>query len=114
MLTQGEINHFDVFGFLVHRQAFDCAEMAALSVEFEAVCTHLLGHAPRAGDVLWEQPFAELSRELSRVVEDDRVYLPTQDLLGESMLWGDQKECGASTHWPSTTGTPMGVGCLNR
>lgn len=87
MLTQGEINHFDTFGFLVHRQAFDVAETEALRAEFEAVCTRLLGHAPGAGDVVWEQPFVELSPLLSRMVEDDRVYGPTQDLLGEGMLW---------------------------
>ncbi len=88
MLTKEEINHFDTFGFLVHRQAFDLEETAALGAAFESVCTQLLGHTPGDEDALWEQPFVEHSRELSRLVEDDRVYLPTQDLLGEGFLWG--------------------------
>lgn len=104
MLTHGEINHFDTFGFLVHRQAFDPAEMAVIGAEFEVVCTQLLGHAPGAGDIVWEQPFVELSRGLSRIVEDDRVYEPTQDLLGEGMLWGGSEgmwgvDSLADHHW---------------
>lgn len=88
MLTQGQINHFDTFGFLVHRQAFDADETESLSREFESVCAQLLGRTPGDGDSLWRQPFVENSPALSRLVEDDRIYLPVQDLLGEGFLWG--------------------------
>ena len=87
MLTQDQIDHFNTLGFLVIRQAFTPQEIETFIREAESVCTKLLGHPPGEDDKVWEQPFVEYNPTLTQLVQDDRIYAPVHDLLGEKFVW---------------------------
>jgi hypothetical protein len=88
MLTADQKAHFETFGFIVMRQAFSAAEMDAISREFDDVLAE-----DRQG-----QPFCGEKRQavmgciekrplLSQLLDDDRIYLPVEQLLGQGFIW---------------------------
>ena len=107
MLTQAQVDHFDVFGFLRLSKVFTLEEIDILSQASKSVCSELLGHVPTSGDVVWHQPFVELHPTLIDLIADDRIYLPMRDLLGENFIWvGSEGMYGFSDrlrdhHWHS-------------
>ena len=86
MLTQAQVDHFDIFGFLRLSKMFTLEEIDILSQASKSVCSELLGHVPTSGDVVWHQPFIELHPTLIDPNSDDRIYLPMRDLLGENFI----------------------------
>ena len=90
MLTERQRAHYEAFGFLFLRELFSPDEMSAIGEE---------------ADRIWEEesrkpdfrrsdegsqhtsPFVEISSTLSSIVEDDRIYLTAQRLVGEGMVW---------------------------
>ena len=87
-LTQQQLAYFDTFGYLMHRQVFTVNEMAKIT---------------RVADDLWQRarpkganesthqrvsPFVEPDPQLAWLAEDDRVYEPMAQLLGDGFIWG--------------------------
>ena len=87
-LTEQQIAHFETFGFLTRRQVFTPSEMADMT---------------SAADDLWQQArqedadengyqamgqFIEQSPRLSWLADDDRIYEPMMQLLGDGFIWG--------------------------
>ena len=85
MLTDQQLAHFSTFGFLLLKQAFSAAEMAAFT---------------RAAEELWRQDptpekneerrlsyFVERQPLLTRMVADERIHAVVHDLLGDRFIW---------------------------
>lgn len=87
MLTSGQVEHFHTFGFLVIRRAFTGEEVEALIREAAAACAQRLGRDIGEEEWLWDGEFVESRPALTRLVEDDRIYLPVTELLGEDLFW---------------------------
>lgn len=88
MLSEGQRAHFDAFGFLALRGLFSQTEIDAIGEEADSILDEDRDGKPFAGDkrhaVL---AFAERRPLLSSLVEDDRIYLPIEDLLGPGFMW---------------------------
>lgn len=87
MLTPGQQEHFDVFGFLCLRQAFAPEEMAEITQAADEVFAKDRGGEVDDGRPQGLAPFAELHPRLLDLAEDDRIYGVTEDLLGADFLW---------------------------
>jgi ectoine hydroxylase-related dioxygenase (phytanoyl-CoA dioxygenase family) len=88
MLSQPQQAYFETFGFIVMRGLFSADEMAAIGRDFDDVLAQ-----DRQG-----QPFDGASRQavlgfiekrplLSSLAEDDRIYEPIEQLLGQGFVW---------------------------
>ncbi len=87
MLTTEQISFFETFGFLCLRQLFSSAEMADFTREFEELMK--VNPGVRTGPTHQAvSPFVELGPTLTRLPEDDRIYLPMEQLLGSEFIWG--------------------------
>ena len=87
MLSSGQIAHFHTFGYLVIRRAFTRDEVGVLIREAAVACARKLGRDIGEEEWLWKPGFIEESPELLELVEDDRIYLPMMELLGEDLIW---------------------------
>jgi len=88
MLTEQQVNHFETFGMLLLRQLFSPAEMEEITAEAEAVWREDLVSQPEGQGHQHVVPFLEKRPLLARLPEDDRIYLPIQQLLGPGFVWG--------------------------
>lgn len=89
MLTPAQIQHFQTFGYLLLRQTFSAPEMAQITSEADALFQQDL--ASNGEQPLGSQhvvPFIERRQDLARLAEDDRIFLPMQQLLGPGFVWG--------------------------
>lgn len=88
MLSQEQRAYFETFGFVVRKALFAADEMARIGREFDEVLDQ-----DRQG-----QPFDGAKRQavlgfiekrplLSALAEDDRIYGPIEQLLGEGFVW---------------------------
>lgn len=88
MLTAEQKDHFETFGFIVMRQAFSPGEIDVIGRDFDDVLAE-----DRQG-----QPFSGEKRQavmgciekrplLSQLLDDDRIYLPVEQLLGQGFIW---------------------------
>lgn len=87
MLSSGHIEHFRTFGFMVIRRAFTGEEIEALIREAAAACAQRLGRDIGEEEWLWDGEFVESRPALTRLVEDDRIYLSVAELLGDDLIW---------------------------
>ncbi|MCY3553822.1 MAG: phytanoyl-CoA dioxygenase family protein [Gemmatimonadetes bacterium] len=87
MLSSGQIEQFHAFGFLVIRQAFSREEVDALIQEAAAACAQKLGRDIGEEEWFWDGEFVESRPALTRLVEDDRIYLTVTELLGDDLIW---------------------------
>ncbi len=88
MLTQEQLNHFDTFGFIVWRQAFSPDEIATIIAQFEEVLAEDRQGQGFAGDKRQGvHGFLELREDLSKLLEDDRIYVSIEQLLGSGFVW---------------------------
>lgn len=88
MLSAEQRAHFDTFGFLVMRRLFSPDETAAITGEFEDVLAQ--DRQGTAFDGAKRQAvlgFVEKRPLLTRLVEDDRIYEPLEQLLGPGIVW---------------------------
>ena len=87
MLTPGQIDHFETFGFLVLRQLFTPDEMSIMRREAEEIFEEDRGGTTAAEaetqDIV---TFMERKPYLSGLVDDDRVYNIGADLLGPDFI----------------------------
>ena len=90
MLTERQRAHYEAFGFLFQRELFSADEMSVIGEEADRIWQE---ESSRSGFQLSDQgsqhtsSFVERSPLLSRIVEDDRIYLTAQGLAGEGMVW---------------------------
>ncbi len=88
MLTEEQIAHFETFGFVVRRRCFSTSEMEEISDAFDEVLAE--DRRGEAFDGKARQAvlgFIEKRPLLSGLVEDDRIYLPLEQLLGPGFVW---------------------------
>ncbi len=90
MVTERQQAHYETFGFLFFKGLFSAEEMSEIGEQADRIWW---AETQKPGFRLSDQgsqhtsPFVELSPILSNIVEDDRVYLAAQRLLGEGMVW---------------------------
>ena len=88
MLTSGQIAHFNTFGFVVLRGLFSPSEMEVLGREFDGLLNESRDGASFDGEERQTlQPFVERRELLTQMVEDDRIYLTLEELLGPGFVW---------------------------
>ena len=114
MLTNEQKQYFSTFGFLVLPELFTAQEADLIRRESERI--FLKGRDGKPFDGRKRQcmiPFFEHSPELTRILEDDRIYSIGEDLLGPDFVM----ECTegnlhvGDTQWHA--GDPVPVGQLN-
>ena len=87
MLAPEQKLYFETFGFLVMRQCFSPDEMAEISRLFDEVMTEARHGKPLPAEQHQGMHVIEERPELSALVEDDRIYNVTEDLLGPDFIW---------------------------
>ena len=95
MLTRQQIDFFETFGFLCLRQLFSPEEMAGIARETDELLAANTGK--RTGPSHQSASnFVEMGTGLARLPEDDRIYGPVGQLLGEGFVWGNSEGvCGS-------------------
>ena len=85
MLTDQQKSHYDVFGFLHLKQVFTQDEMKIFGRECDRILERFRHGKPFDGKERQNQePFFEHSPVLTKYLEDDRVYLIGEQLLGQN------------------------------
>ncbi len=86
MLTPAQTARFRTFGFLILRRIFSAAEMEQIRRQANQVWQE----DRETGGVPYQivVPFVEQRAGLAALADDDRIYLPIQDLLGTDFIWG--------------------------
>ncbi|MDD9949201.1 MAG: phytanoyl-CoA dioxygenase family protein [candidate division Zixibacteria bacterium] len=118
MLTEDQIHQFRVFGFIVLRQVFDTGEIEKLGRLADEIWTAELGHTPEGEEQVSTAPFLELRSATLPLIEDDRLYTPMTQLLGQDMMWmGSEGVRGTMTrrphhHWHADRPGPSELGYL--
>ncbi|MBM7789632.1 phytanoyl-CoA dioxygenase family protein [Tenggerimyces flavus] len=102
MLTDQQKLHFETFGFLVRKQLFTPEEMAVVSQQFDEVLEQDRQGREFPGEKRQGvMGFVEQRPELSKLVEDDRIFEALEDLLGREFVWigSDGNLYVGDTHW---------------
>jgi hypothetical protein len=110
MLTPAQIAHFRTFGFVILRQVYDAAETVdirnlldeQLAMEREGKPYDTRGRQLMLG-------FMESRPELMDLLEDDRLYGPLAQLLGEDFIFSgsDGNWYSGDTPWHPDSGTDL-------
>ena len=88
MLTAEQQQHFETFGFLLMREYFSQSEMEAFSSAFDELLAEDRQGRPFPGEKRQAVfGFIEKRPLLRRLVEDDRIYEPIEQLLGTGFVW---------------------------
>lgn len=109
MLTEHQKLFFDTFGFIVRRQIFAPDEMKSISEQFDDVLAQdRRGRAFPGEKRQGVMGFIEQRADLSRLVDDDRIFLALEQLLGEGFVWigSDGNLYVGNTHWHSDASDP--------
>ena len=107
MLTPEQKLYFETFGFLVMRQYFSPDETAEISRLFDEVMTEARHGKPFTREKRQMLlSLIEQRPELSKLIEDDRIYGVAEDLLGPDFIWigGDGNLYVGDTSWHSDLG----------
>ena len=87
-LSEAQIQHFEVFGFLVRRNIFTAEEVAKMNEEFDRRLTAVLEETDpeRKRFIHWtnltkETPF------IASLANDPRIYLQSEQLIGEDSVF---------------------------
>ena len=87
MLTAEQKARFETFGFLQLRQAFSPEETVAITEAFDDVLAEDRGGTPFEGKGQSVWAVVEQQPVLSRIVEDDRIFEPVEQMLGSGFIW---------------------------
>ncbi|MCL0099754.1 phytanoyl-CoA dioxygenase family protein [Dehalococcoidia bacterium] len=103
MLTAEQITHFQVFGFLMFRGMFSQDETQVISQEADDILTEGRDGQPFAGERQIVMAFVERRPFLASLADDDRIYIPIEDLLGPDFYWigGDGNLYVGDSGWHS-------------
>ncbi len=88
MITEGQVAHFNTFGFLLLKQVYSPAEMEAITREFEGLIEK--GEAnPKQAErgVTNVTSIIEMSPRLTELAIDDRIYGTIEQLLEPGFIW---------------------------
>ena len=88
MLTPAQIAHFTTFGFVILRRVFSAAEMTEITREANQIWQEDRESQPQERPYQILFPFVERRPRLAELADDDRIYLPIEDLLGTDFVWG--------------------------
>ena len=87
MLTPEQISHFRTFGFVVLREHFTSDEIVVMKREAEEIYEEDRDGKPFDGlETQYLQPFFERRPFLSGLLDDDRLYMVGEDLLGPDFV----------------------------
>ena len=102
-LSEAQIQHFEVFGFLVRRNVFTAEEVAKMNEEFDRRLASVLKDTnPEGNQTLnnWtnrtpETPF------IASLLEDPRIYLHSEQLIGEDSVpvHSNANSYGSNSGW---------------
>ena len=102
-LSEAQIQHFEVFGFLVRRNVFTAEEVARMNEEFDRRLSSVLKDTDLEENQTlnnWtnrtpETPF------IASLLEDPRIYLHSEQLVGEDSVpvHSNANSYGTSTNW---------------
>ena len=88
MLTTEQIAHFETFGFVMLRKLFTSDEMDIIAREANEIFEEVLGIVPsettERGKV---EPFFEHRPFLNSLLDDDRIYMVAEQLLGADFVF---------------------------
>ena len=100
MLSEGQKQFFDTFGFLTLRKVFTPVEMATIKQESDEIFGEGLGTKLDTGRVAL-QPFFERRPFMSTLVEDDRIYSIGESLLGPDffLIGTEGNRHSGDTYW---------------
>ena len=102
VLTREQEAKFRLFGFEKIVGAFSIDEMARISADFDEVLAESRNWEPFPGQERQiVTGFVEKHAGLTALVEDDRVYCPVEQLIGEPPLWieSDGNLYVGDTYW---------------
>ncbi len=102
-LSEAQIQHFEVFGFLVRRNVFTAEEVARMNEEFDRRLAAIIEESvPDENRTLnnWtnrtpDTPF------IASLLDDPRIYMHSEQLIGEDSVpvHSNANSYGTSTHW---------------
>ena len=100
-LTEKQRRHYETFGYLVVRGAFDAAEMATLSAAFDRARRFGTG---AADDQVWD--FLERIEGMAHLLEDERTAGLARHLLGPAATYMENvaKVHSGAEWWQATMG----------
>ena len=113
-LTEAQIQHFEVFGFLVRRNVFTAEEVARMNEEFDRRLASVLEETnPEENQTLnnWTNRTPE-TPYIASLLEDPRIYLPAEQLVGEDSVpvHSNANSYGTNTNWhPDRTDQNVGA-----
>jgi|GEM_PF-6286869 ectoine hydroxylase-related dioxygenase (phytanoyl-CoA dioxygenase family) len=87
MLAPGQKAHFDVFGFVIFRQAFNREEIEKITSEAEIIWEERRKKNPSQDDGLSSHEFVELRPTLTNLLVDDRIHGTIEGLLGPNFIF---------------------------
>jgi hypothetical protein len=102
VLTPEQEAKFRLFGFEKIEGAFSADEMAGISHDFDEVLAECRNGEPFPGqERQLVTGFVEKRASLTALVEDDRIYGPVEQLIGEPPLWieSDGNLYVGDTYW---------------
>jgi ectoine hydroxylase-related dioxygenase (phytanoyl-CoA dioxygenase family) len=105
VLTDSQIEHFKIFGFLMRRKLFSAEEMDRINEDYEIGMANTLSHNKKAagerGQFNWSNLNPRISY-ISSLIEDPRIVGAAEQLLGED-AFGISTNCnlfnGNRTEW---------------
>ncbi len=87
MLTSEQKAHFDVFGFLILRQAFSPEEIEKITSEAGTIWSEHRKKCPSQDEELSSDEFVELRPTLINLLVDDRIHGTIEGLLGPNFIF---------------------------
>ena len=107
MLSDGQVAHFESFGFLFIPQLFSAEETAEITATADNLWLKLRDGKPLDPEQgQGEGNFIEQDEALTKIVTDDRIYEAAESILGPGFVWaGVRRATSPST--PSTPGIPI-------
>ena len=108
-MDEQQLAFFRTFGFVVLRNVFSSGEMDSIREEFDEVLEDDRAGESFAGQetqtILW---FIERRERLSGLADDDRIYLPIEQILGPGFIWvlSDGNLYVGDTQWHGGDGQP--------
>ena len=106
-LSEAQIQHFEVFGFLVRRQLFSSEEVARMNEEFDRRLASVRRETDPEGKRIFnnwpnrnpETPF------IAGLLEDPRIYIPAEQLTGEDSVPvnSNANSYGTNSTWHADT-----------
>lgn len=114
MLTPAQIAHFETFGFLILRQLYQPPEIRRIGELLDAqLALEREGKPYDPGKRQAMLGFIESHPELIRLLEEDRLYRPLEQLLGEDYLFSgsDGNLYSGDTPWhPDSDAQLLAIG----